>query len=159
MTDEQYQAKEWLMRIFDYADKLDAERRTLEMLQTRLYKGVSNYGGFMGRKDPSTAQASHEDALIEFSEQSARVEKAQIEYMHELKTTREVLELLPLNLQPLAINRYINGYKWDKLEEIHHYGKSMLFVLNRDILKSVAQILKAKQTPLTPNTKPQEATA
>lgn len=159
MTDEQYQAKNWLMRVNDYADKLEAERRTLEMLQSRLYKGVANYDGFTGRKDPATARAAHEDALLEFSEQSARVEKAQKEYLRELAITREVIGLIPLSLQGLAIDRYINGFKWDKLEDLHHYGQSMLFRYNTDILNHVAQILKAKQTPLTPDKKAQEATA
>ena len=159
MTDEQITAKNWLMRVNDYAEKVKAERRTLEMLQTRLYKGVSNYDGFTGRKDPSTARAAREDALIDFSEQSARVEKAQKEYITELEITREVLELIPLRLQALAIDRYINGYKWRTLEDLHHYGKSTLLVLNAEILSNVAQILKAKQTPLKTNTKPQEATA
>jgi len=159
MTDEQYTAKNWLMRVNDYAEKVDAERRTLEMLQARLYRGVSNYDGFTGKKDPSTARAAYEDALLDFSEQSARVEKAQKEYLRELAITREVIGLIPINLQALAIDRYINGFKWDKLEDLHHYGKSMLFRFNTDILNNVAQILKAKQTPLTPNEKPQEATA
>ena len=160
MTNEQYQAKNWLMRIPDYAAKVDAERRTLEMLQSRLYRGVANYDNYTGRKDPMTARAAHEDALIEVSMQAERVEKAQKEYIAELNTTRATLEALPAHLKALAIDRYLNGIKWDKLEKIYPYCRSELYRQNIDILEHVAQILKAEQTPLiiTPDKK-QEAAA
>lgn len=159
MTNEQYQAKNWLMRLSNYADKLNAERRTLEMLQNRLYRGVANYDNYTGRKDPLTARAAHEDALIEFSEQAARVEKAQKEYIAELNTTREVLEGLPIELKPLAFDRYINGSKWKELERIYPYSIAELYRQNNEILERVAQILKAKNTPLINQDKKQEAAA
>ena len=136
------------MRLNDYADKVEAEKRTLEMLQTRLYKGVSKYDAFNGSKDPLTARAAHEDALIDFSQQCARVEKAQKEYLAELEITREVLEAIPAHLTALAIDRYINGIKWGKLEQIYHYGSSMLFRFNAEILDNVAEILNAKKPNL-----------
>ena len=148
MTNEQYTAKNWLMRLNDYAHKVDAERRALEVLQNRLYKGVSNYEGNTGRKDPLSARAAHEDALIEYSEQAARIEKAQKEYIAELTITREVLEALPVELQALAIDRYINGYKWGYLEKVYPYSSAELYRQNNIILEHVAEILNAKKTPL-----------
>lgn len=148
MTDAQYTAKVWLSRLNDYADKLKAEKRTLEMLQTRLFRGVSNYDGYTGRADPMTRRAAHEDALIDFSEQTARVEKAQKEYLAEVAITREVIEAIPIDLQALAIDRYINGYKWEQLEDLYHYGKSMLFRFNADILDNVAEVLAVKKVKL-----------
>ena len=161
MTDEQYQAKNWLMRLSDYAQKVNAEKRTLEMLQTRLYRGVANYENYTGRKDPLTARAAHEDALIEVSEQAARVEKAQKEYIAELTITREVLEALPAHFRPLAIDRYINGLKWGQLEKTYPYSIAELYRQNNVILEHVAEILNAKKTPLiiTPDKRTQEAAA
>ena len=148
MTEAQYTAKNWLMLLCDYEQKLKAEKRTLEMLQAKLYKGVSSYEAFNGRKDPETARAAYEDALLSFSEQSARVEKAQKVYLAELELRREIIEAIPLNLQSIAIDRYINGIKWDNLERLHGYSKSNLFKLNIDILENVAEVLNAKNTNL-----------
>ena len=161
MTDEQYQAKTWLMRLDDYAKKLNAEKRTLEMLQDRLYKGVSKYDGPTGRKDPTTARAAHEDALIDFSEQAAKVEKAKAEQYAELQLRHEVIDAIPQKLQGLAIDRYINGIKWEKLADIYNYSRSNVFEINKQILDNVAEVLNAKKTPLiiTQTNKAQEATA
>ena len=147
MTNEQYTAKNWLMRLTDYAAKVDAERRTLEMLQHRLYRGVAHYDG-PGRHDPDAARAAHETALLDFSEQAARVEKAQKAYMAELEITREILETLPTYLRPLAIDRYINGQKWKELEKIYPYSIAELYRQNNEILEHVAEILNAKPTKL-----------
>ena len=159
MTDAQYTAKNWLMRLRGYEDRLNAEKRTLEMLQSRLFKGVSNYGAYNGRRDPETARAAHEDALIEFSEQTARVEKAQKEYIAEVSITREVIDAIPLELRGLAIDRYINNIKWENLTDIYNYGHSQLFKFNTVILDKVAEVLNAKTTQLTitENTRKQAA--
>lgn len=161
MTDEQYQAKKWLMRLDEYAQKLNAEKRTLEMLQDRLYKGVSNYDGPTGRRDPISARAAHEDALISFSEQAAKVEKAQKEYYAELQLRHEVIDAIPQKLQGLAIDRYINGIKWEKLADLYNYSRSNVFEINKQILDNVAEVLNAKKTTLiiTQTNKAQEATA
>jgi len=149
MTDEQYQAKNWLMRIHDYASKVDAERRTLEMLKHRLHRGVTNYEGFTGRRDPMTAQAAHDDALIEYSMQAERLEQAEREYIAVMDTTREVLEALPIKYRALAIDRYINGLKWQELIKIYNYSNAQVHRLNNDILTHVAEVLNIKKTPLT----------
>jgi len=148
MTDKQYTAKLWLMRLENYAGKLKAEKRTMLMLESRLYKGVSRYEGYTGRADPMQAQAAHEDAMIAYSEQAERIQKSQADYMRELKATREILEQLPGLLAPIAIDRYINGLKWEKIETIYHYGHSQMFRLNGDILDHVADILTATNTPI-----------
>lgn len=149
MTDEQYQAKNWLMRIHDYADKVDTERRTLEMLKHRLHRGVMNYEGYTGRRDPIVAQAAHDDAVIDYSMQAERLEQAQREYVAVMITTREVLDALPMSIKPLAIDRYINGLKWQELIKIYNYSNAQVHRLNNDILTQVAELLNMKKTQLT----------
>lgn len=149
MTNEQYTAKNWLMLLRDYEDKLKAEKRTLEILEQRLFRGVTNYNGTAGHIDTDAARAAHEDALADYSEQLQRIEKAQRVYIAEMHLRREVIDAIPFNLQALAIDRYINGFKWDRLEKLHPYSIAELYRQNTKILEHVAQILNAKQTPLT----------
>lgn len=148
MTDAQYTAKIWLLRLNDYADKLKAERRTLEMMQDRLCRSVSKYEGYTGRADPILARAAHDDALIELSLQAERVEKAQRVYIAELEITKQVIDAIPADLQPLAIDKYINGVKMDKLEKLYNYGKTQLYTFCGRILDNVAEVLNAKKTEL-----------
>ena len=148
MTDKQYTAKLWLTRLENYAAKLKTEKRTLEILENRLYKGVSRYEGYTGRADPMQAQAAHEDAMLAYSEQAERIQKAQADYLRELKITREVLEQLPGLLSAIATDRYINGLKWENIEKLYNYGHAQLFRLNGDILEHVADILAATNTPI-----------
>lgn len=158
MTDKQLFAKDWLTYLEDLAEKLKAERRTLEFLQNRLCSGVSKYDSFAGRSDLIVSQAAHDDAQISISMQRERIEKAQRNYISRLETTRKVLEQIPPRMQAIAIDRYINGIKWEKLETLHNYSKSQLFNINRKILNCVADILSANKTNLTTSAK-QEATA
>ena len=148
MTDAQFVAKEWLIKLQEYEQKLKAEKRTLEMLEDKLYKGVSHYEGDTGRTDPLMRRAAHEDALIDFSEQTARVEKAQAVYIAELELRHEVINAIPENLQALAIDKYINGLKLEKLKEIYHYEQSQLYIYFGRILDNVAEVLNAKPTIL-----------
>lgn len=161
MTDEQYHAKNWLMLLRDYENKLKAEQRTLEILKQRLFKGVTNYEAPGRHLDITATRGAYEDTLADFSEQAQRIEKAQREYIAEMQLRREVIDAIPANLQALAIDRYINGFKWDRLEQLHPYSIAELHRQNIKILDNVAQILNTKKTPLTitPNQRSQEAAA
>lgn len=140
MTDKQLYAKRWLNRLNDYELLLQAERRTLEVLETRLYKGVSCYE-ITGQCDRITANAKNDNNLYDYSNQVSRVEKAQAYYLSELAKVRGVLEQLPDELKPLAIDRYINGLKWEKLAELYKYSDAQIYRKNTAILNRVAQIL------------------
>lgn len=140
MTDKQLYAKRWLNRLNDYELLLQAERRTLEVLETRLYKGVSCYET-TGQCDRITANAKNDNNLYDYSNQVSRVEKAQAYYLSELAKVRGVLEQLPDELKPLAIDRYINGLKWEKLTELYKYSDAQIYRKNTAILNRVAQIL------------------
>lgn len=145
MTDSAYHAKNWLLRLSDLSKKVEAERRTLEMLEAKLYKGVSSYDCIHYRIDPSQAQANHEDNLLSFSFQLQRVEQAQNKYLHELEITQNVMEELPDMLAALLTDRYINGIKWQKLLDVYHYEKTQLFEYNAKALELLAKVLEEKE--------------
>lgn len=157
MTDSQMLAKNWLLSLHDYAEILKAEKRTLEMLEAKLYRGVSSYE-YKGPRDFDRSRAAHEDALAAYSAQIVRTEKAQKNYITALEQTQRVIAKLPAKLQALAIDKYINMLPQRDLEKIHHYQRSQIFNLCRKILDRVAEILAADKTELTPRIK-QEATA
>lgn len=145
MTDSAYHAKNWLLRLSDLSKKVEAERRTLEMLEAKLYKGASSYDCIHYRIDPSQAQANHEDNLLSFSFQLQRVEQAQNKYLHELEITQNVMEELPDMLAALLTDRYINGIKWQKLLDVYHYEKTQLFEYNAKALELLAKVLEEKE--------------
>ena len=143
MTDAQYNAKLWLNRAEVLGRRVEVERRTLEVIQSKLC-GVSNYEQ-RPKADGLKAMEAHENALIDYSLQRQRLERAQAAYIDAVKETHEVIEELPEQYKPLAIDRYINGLKWEKLEELHNYSASQLYEHNKKILDYVAQILAARQ--------------
>lgn len=149
MTDAQYRAKQWLTRTEVLGRKVEVERRTLAVIQNKLSGGVSSYET-RPKVDAYRAMEAHENALIDYSLQTKRVESAQAAYIDALTETREVLEQLPPQYVPLAIDRYINGIKWEKLEELHNYSSSQLFEHNKRILDYVARILEARSKTQQP---------
>lgn len=157
MTDSQMLAKNWLLSLQDYAEILKAEKRTLEMLEARLCRGVSSYE-YKGPRDLDRSRAAHEDALAAYSAQIVRTEKAQKVYITALQQTQHVIEQLPAELQALAIDKYINKLSQRELEKAHNYGHTQIFHYLGVILEFVAEILAADKTELTPRIK-QEATA
>lgn len=160
MTDEQYKAKKWLMRLRDYSQNLKTEEHTLFILKTRINGGVVNYYSYTGRRDPIVSRAAYEDAIIDYSEQAARVEKAQKEYIAEMISTRNLFDSLPIELRGLAIDKYLNDLKIEQLIKIYELSRAEIMRQNIEILEHVAQILKAKNTPLIINQdKKQEAAA
>ena len=144
MTDAMYYAKCFFNNLQSYEQKVKAERRTLGKLQARISRTVSSYETGSRRGDAVTAQASHENALLDFSMQCERVEKAQRKYLQAVADTQKVIDAISPELQPLAIDRYINGLKWDRLEIIYNYGRSQLFEHNKKILAQAAEIMKAE---------------
>ena len=142
MKDECYRAKLWLSRTFDLMSKLEAEKRTLMVLQNKLGSGVRNYDSFGSPHDVETSIRIHESLLIEFSLQNERIEQTQSLIFKELDRTRSVLDKLSKPLyQAIATDRYINNLKWKDIEKNYHYGSSELFRIHDLILLEVYQLL------------------
>ncbi len=159
MTAAQMYAKNWLFRLKDYEDILKSEKNTLEMLEARLYRGVSNYGGYTGRSDYIVAQAAHDDAIIALSLQADRVEITQRAYLNELEKTRAVIRQIPLHLQAMITDKYINCLNEREMEKRYNYGKSQLYRYLREALTAIAEVLNAEQISITPKKEKEQATA
>lgn len=154
MTDAQYRAQNWLYRLQDYEQIYNAEKSTLEVLHEKLYGGVVHYENTgTGRRDPILSQAARNDALLAFSLQTEKMEKAHAEYIKQLQITQSVIEKLPPEYRALATDKYINRKKQEALEETYHYGRTRINYFCGIILKEVAAILESK-----PEILPQEKT-
>ena len=144
MRDECYQAKLWLNRNYYSSRQLAADRRMLAVIENLLGSGVARYendGTSSG--DADAARARHEDKLIEYSEQKARVEREERELVAEmLKTRRAIEKLEEEDLKTVATERYINLRKWRDIEELIHISRAQLFRVHEKMLEKMAVIIR-----------------
>lgn len=151
MREDRYLAKQWLSRTFDLASKVEAEKRTLMVIKSKLGTGVRNYDDYGKFSDFESSVHRHEDLLIEFSLQNERIEKTQRELFFELDRTRRVIDKLSKPIyQAIATDRYINNLKWKDIEKNYHYGCSEIYRIHDRILEEVFQII-------APTIKPEES--
>ena len=151
MTDAQYRAQNWLYRLQDYEQIYNAEKNTLETLHDRLYGGVSKYeSDNTGHRDPILSQAARNDALLAFSMQAEKMEKAHAEYIKQIQITQSVIDKLPPKYRALATDKYINRKKQEELEELYHYGHTRLTYFCGVILSHIAEILEGKPEVIPP---------
>ena len=144
MRDDCYQAKLWLNRNYYSSRQLAADRRMLAVIENLLGSGVARYendGTSSG--DADAARARHEDKLIEYSEQKARVEREERELAAEmLKTRRAIEKLEEEDLKTVATERYINLRKWRDIEELIHISRAQLFRVHEKMLEKMAVIIR-----------------
>ena len=143
MTDECYKAKEWLNRNYNKAIQLEADQRMLETMSARLGSCVAKYetDGTQSH-DADQARARHEDALLEFSEQKAKVEKEERELMQGMTETRRAIDYLadPMH-KAVAIDRYINRLRWADIATLEHVSIAQVHRLHAAMLEKIAVIL------------------
>ena len=144
MRDDCYQAKLWLNRNYYSSRQLAADRRMLAVIENLLGSGVARYendGTSSG--DSDAARARHEDKLLEYSEQKARVEREERELAAEmLKTRRAIEKLEEEDLKTVATERYINLRKWRDIEELIHISRAQLFRVHEKMLEKMAVIIR-----------------
>lgn len=146
MTDETYQAKLWLNRNFNKARQLEADQRMLEIMRNRLGSAVATYetDGTQSH-DTDQARARHEDALIDYSMQKAKVEKEERELLAGMTETREEIEKLgDPSLRAVAIDRYINRLKWNDIATLEHVSIAQVHRIHQTMLVEMVDILKNK---------------
>ena len=149
MTDKAYKAKCWLNRNYNEYKKVEAERRVLETIEDRLFRGTASYynDGTQGNADASNKR--REDNLIEYTEQRAKLDKAVRALARKTQETRAVIEKLedPTH-QAIAIDRYIARLPWKRIMILEHVSRATLFRHHDKLLNEVGDILSKKnETP------------
>ena len=137
-------AEQWLNRNYNLHLELEADIRRLKKLSERLGSGVAKYeSDGTESHDPDAAKARHDDTLLEYSEQMARVEREQSVLRLENEKTRAEIDKLPdAGLRALAIDRYINCMKWEAIEKAEHISNSEIYRRRLRMLAQMAEILK-----------------
>ena len=136
--------QQWLNRNFGLHCKYEAELRNLRKLENQLGSGVARYesDGTEGH-DADAARHRHEDALLSYSEQRNRVESLERILAQGMDKTRaEIEKLKDLELQAVAIDRFINCMKWEEIAEAMHVSKAQVYRLNERMLEEMADILQ-----------------
>ena len=144
MNKELRRAEEWLNRNYGELKRLDADKRTLEVLSARVGARV----GKLDRDgteshDAAIAQARHEDSLFDYSIQAEKVEKETRAISQELEKTRKAIdELGDKDLEAVAIDRYINRFRWKDIAKFQHIGEAEAYRRRIRMLEKMAFILR-----------------
>lgn len=143
MTNKAYRAKQWLNRNYNDHRQLEADRRMLDIMENRLGSGVARYeNDGTGSHDADKSRARHEDALIEFSIQKAKVEREEKKLLAEMNETRSAISKLE-NPEHIAIatDRYISRLPWGKIANLEHISVATAYRKNKEMLEEMAKIL------------------
>ena len=144
MNKELRRAEEWLNRNYGELKRLDADKRTLEVLSARVGARV----GKLDRDgteshDAAIAQARHEDSLFDYSIQAEKVEKETRAISQELEKTRKAIdELGDKDLEAVAIDRYINRFRWKDIAKFQHISEAEAYRRRIRMLEKMAFILR-----------------
>ena len=89
MTDNQYEAKEWLNRMFGASQEVESIRRTLETVLAEM-GGVAKYSQDFSGHNPKAS----EDRLARYSTISAQLEQRERDLYEEDTRTEQIIEKL-----------------------------------------------------------------
>lgn len=140
----EYLAEDWLNRNFGDMKRLEADRRMLMVMENRLGSGVAKYeNDGTQNHDAARSQARHEDALLEYSAQRAKVEAETSALVTELAKTRAMIEQLEdPDLEAIAVDRFINRLRWRDVEKLEHLSHATAMRRRKKLLVRMARILK-----------------
>lgn len=147
MTDNAYRAKCWLNRNYCEYRQVEAERRALETIEDRLFRGTASYYNDGTQTNADASNKRREDNLIEYTEQKARLEKSIRQLAKKTADTRAVIDELgdPLH-RAIAIDRYITRLPWALILKVEHISRATMFRHHDKMLIEIAEILKSNGT-------------
>ena len=143
MTDECYEAKQWMRRVHVIAKRVESNERMLEVLENRVNAAVAKYENSGATVDREQAQKRRDDELLEYCEQKAKVERSRNLLSKETHKVRRVISKVdePI-LEEILTNRYINRLAWNDVVRISNYSRAQVFRFHGQGLEKVARILK-----------------
>lgn len=151
MTDSAMRAKLWLTRTDGLTEEIEADYQVLEKMKNRVNAAVSKYeNDGSNNRDVEAAKARHEDALLDYSSQLAKIKGKELALNQELQKTEEVINMivyvkggenLGATYRAIAKRRYIVGEKWFLIANKVHRSESQVYKDNLVILEIVSDIL------------------
>lgn len=133
MTDNQFEAKEWLNRMFGAAQDVESTRRTLETIVAEM-GGVSKYEiDFRGNNPKAT-----EDKLARYSMIRAELDKKEQDLYYEDSRTEKIIDKLKDRRERAILrDRYINRLSWSRIAKLNNYSEARVYELHRTALDNV----------------------
>ena len=151
MTDRAYRAKEWLTRNDGLVEELKADYEVLLLMSGKVNSAVAAYEtDGSNHRDIEAAKARREDALLDFSKQTAKIEAKQIALIEEMNKTQDVIDKIEFKTsrgdysalyRAIAKRRYVIGQKWPEIAKTIHRSRQQLDRDNATICELVADIL------------------
>lgn len=140
MTDNQYEAKEWLNRMFKMAQDIEATKRTLETILAEM-GGVAKYEQSFGSQNPKASETK----LLRYSQVSKELDqKLNQLYEEDVQTIRVINKLDNPQYKAILRDRYINHLSWHKIAQLHSYSEARLYELHRDALEAIWEFIPGK---------------
>lgn len=144
MNKEMKDAKAWLNKCYFLSKELEADRRTLEVMQSRLGANVSKYeSDGTENHDPDAAKARHDDALLDYSMQAQLVEAKERELGEAIRKRQKAIEELsdPAH-RAVAKDRYLNRLRWEDVAKVEHISIAQVYRVNAAMLERMVQVLR-----------------
>lgn len=140
MTDNQFEAKEWLNRMFKASEEIESIKRTLETILAEM-GGVIKYDADFPTRNPK----STENKLLRYSQVHAELDKKQEELNREDARTARVIENLTDRKQRTVLrDRYINRLSWRKIAKAENYSEARVYEIHREALEQIWQYIPGR---------------
>ena len=143
MTDECYEAKQWLRRVDVIGRRVESNERMLEVLENRVNRAVARYENSGASSDREAAQKRREEELLDYCEQKGKVERSRNLLIKETRKVRRIIgKLDDSTLEEIMTNRYINRLSWNDVIRISNYSRAQVFRFHLNALEKIAKILR-----------------
>ena len=143
MTNEMYEAKQWLRRVYVLSKRVESNERMLEVLKARVNTATAVYENKSGRGDREQAQKRREDALLDYIEQEDKVERSRNLLNRETGKVKNVIDRIDdETVGDIMDLRYIKLLAWDDVVKIANYSRAQVFRFHAQGLEKAAVILR-----------------
>lgn len=137
MTDNQYNAKTWLMRMWDHEDEIkEYRKRADDMLGAKIpaYDSEKIPGG----ADPNPTETKN----IEYSSLMFEISKRENElYSENIRTFNVIQRLDDPKLRGILYAKYVNRKTWKQIGSDFHYGESRIKELHVIALDKISEFI------------------
>lgn len=143
MTDEMFEAKQWLRRVYVLSKRVESNERMLEVLKARVNTATAVYENKSGRGDREQAQKRREDALLDYIDQEDKVERSRNLLNREAGKVKKVIDRIDdKTVGDIMDLRYLKLLAWDDVVKVANYSRAQVFRFHAQGLEKAAVILR-----------------
>lgn len=143
MTNEMFEAKQWLRRVYVLSKRVESNERMLEVLKARVNTATAVYENKSGRGDREQAQKRREDALLDYIDQEDKVERSRNLLNREAGKVKKVIDRIDdKTVGDIMDLRYLKLLAWDDVVKVANYSRAQVFRFHGQGLEKVAVILR-----------------